>query len=109
MSKSIAGAKNTGQLAERYVAISKLSHRPEAILEIELAVAGAIIIASAHLPISTWLTHSPVSSTKKLLNTDFLDSVERVRGVIKSSALGVQTTLTSAPFFMNKRIRDAAL
>jgi hypothetical protein len=91
------------------VAISKLSHRPVAILEIELAVAGAIIIASAHLPNSTWLTHSPVSSTKKLLNTDFLDSVERVRGVIKSSALGVHTTLTSAPLLMSIRIRDAIL
>jgi hypothetical protein len=33
----------------------------------EFDVAGAIIIASAHLPSSTWLTHSPVSSTKKWL------------------------------------------
>ena len=65
ISKSIAGAKNIGQFADKYVAISKLSHRPIAILEIVLDVAGAIIIASAHLPSSTWFTHFPVSLTKK--------------------------------------------
>ena len=89
--------------------MSKLSHLPVTILEIEFAVAGAIITASAHLPSSTWLTHSPVSSTKKLLNTDFLDRVDSVRGVTKASALGVQTTFTSAPLLMSKRTRDAAL
>lgn len=67
ISKSMAGAKNTGQLADRYVAISRLSHRPVTIFEMEFDVAGAIIIASPHLPSSTWLTHSPVSSTKKWL------------------------------------------
>ena len=43
ISKSMAGATNTGQRAERYVVVSKLSAMPCAILAMVFAVAGAII------------------------------------------------------------------
>jgi len=55
------------------------------------------------------LVHWPVSLTKKLEYTGCLDNVQRVSGVIKSNALGVQMILTSAPFLMNKRVKTTAL
>ncbi len=53
ISKSIAGAINTGQRADKYDVTSRLSATALAILPIVLAVAGAITIASAHKPKST--------------------------------------------------------
>ena len=53
MSKSIAGAKKTGHLDDKYVAIKKLSELELTILEIVLAETGAINIKSAQIPNST--------------------------------------------------------
>ena len=53
ISRSIAGAMNTGAFIERYVVTSRLSATPEAILPNVDAVAGATIIASAQRPNST--------------------------------------------------------
>ena len=50
ISKSIAGARNTGHLADRYEVSNRLSATPFAILPMLLAVAGAIRYASAHIP-----------------------------------------------------------
>ena len=41
--------------------------------------------------------------------TGFFESVESVRGVIKSFAAGVIMTLTSAPALINNLTRDAVL
>ena len=74
------------------------------------AVAGATIIASAHNPNSTWLFHSPESSSfVKSLKTGFLDKVESVNGVIKSSEASVIITLTEAPALINNRMINADL
>lgn len=53
MSRSIAGAMNTGAFMDKYVVISMLSAMPLAILPMVDAVHGAISIASAHNPKST--------------------------------------------------------
>jgi hypothetical protein len=76
MSKSIAGAKYTGHLAERYVAKSKLSQFPCTILDIDLAVNGAINIKSAQIDNSTWLFQVLVSESIKSNKTSFSDNVE---------------------------------
>ena len=53
MSRSIAGAKYTGHLAERKTDNRKLSHRPCAIFERVWAEAGAMISTSAQRPRAT--------------------------------------------------------
>ena len=59
MSRSIAGAMNTGAFIDRYVVINILSAMPLAIFPIDDAVHGATSIASAHNPKSTWECHVP--------------------------------------------------
>ncbi len=49
------------------------------------------------------------SSLVKVESTSFLESVERVSGVIKSLAEGVIITLTCAPAFMNNLTKEAVL
>ena len=77
--------------------MSMLSAMPWAILPIVLAVQGAIIIASAHNPNSTWECHVPSRWEKKSLMTGCCDSVASVSGVMNSLPDGVTTTCTSAP------------
>ncbi len=81
-----------------------LSAIPLAILPIVDAVAGAISMASAHSPKSTWLCHEPSRLEKNSLITGLLLKAESVIGVINSFPAGVITTCTSAPFFTNARI-----
>ena len=109
MSKSIAGANMTGHLAERYVAINKLSQIPFAILAIVFALAGAITIKSAQSPRSTWFVHSPFLFKTKSLNTGFLLSVLKVKGVTNSLAAGVIITFTLAPALTSNLTKKAAL
>ena len=105
MSKSIAGATKTGAFADRYVVMSILSATPFAIFAIVEAVAGAITIASAHRPRSTWLCHSPVLAVKNSLTTGLPLRADSVTGVINSLPDGVITTCTSAPALINNRRR----
>ena len=72
---------------------------PFAILPMVDAVAGAIIMASAHNPKSTWLFQLPVLAVKNSLITGFPLNDESVTGVINSFPAGVITTCTSAPAF----------
>ena len=109
MSRSMAGAMNTGAFMERYVVTSRLSAIPEAILPNVDAVAGAITRASAQRPSSTWLCHEPLSLLKNSLSTGLPDNVESVSGVMNSFAAGVITTCTSAPSFTNNLTSKAAL
>ena len=53
MSRSMAGATNTGAFIERYVVMSMLSAMPFAIFPIVDAVHGAMSMASAQIPRST--------------------------------------------------------
>ena len=54
--------------------------------------------------------HVPLSLLEvKSEKTGLLDNVDKVRGVIKSIALLVITTLTSAPCFANRRTIKADL
>ena len=53
ISKSIAGAINTGHFDDKKTESNKLSQLPKAILEIVFAVTGAIIKKSAHNAKST--------------------------------------------------------
>lgn len=73
------------------------------------AVQGAITMASAHRPKSTWLCHEPSRREKKSLTTGFDVSVESVTGVTNSLPAGVITTCTSAPALINKRMSVHAL
>ena len=82
---------------------------PCAIFPMVEAVAGAISIASAHKPRSTWLCHVPSRCEKNSLITGLLVSADSVIGVINSFPAGVITICTSAPFFMSKRVSTAAL
>ena len=52
------------------------------------AVAGAINMASAHSPKSTWLFHVPSRCAKNSLMTGLLVNAERVMGVINSFPAG---------------------
>ena len=87
----------------------RLSAMPLAILPRVLAVAGAITIASAHTPRSTWLFHEPLRSSKNSESTAGPVSVESVRGAINSLAAGVITTCTSAPAFTRSLAKTALL
>ena len=100
MSRSIAGATNTGAFADRYVVTSMLSAMPLAILPMVDAVAGAITIASAHNPKSTWLFQLPVLAVKNSLINGLPLSADNVTGVINSLPAGVITTCHSAPALM---------
>ena len=104
MSRSIAGAMNTGAFIERYVVMSILSATPFAIFPIVAAVQGATSIASAHNPNFTWLFHVPSRCEKNSLITGFCVSAESVMGVMNSFPAGVITTCTSAPLFTSSRI-----
>src|SRR5689334_10553763 len=86
-----------------------LSHTPEAILAMVLAEAGATMNISAHEARCTWLSHSPVRASKPSTLTGFLERTDKVRGVMKSRAEGVITTLTCAPSFTSKRTSKADL
>ena len=90
ISKSIAGAINIGQRADKYVAVTILSLMPFANFASVVAVQGATTIASAHKPSSTWLFQ--LSSEIISVKTGFLESVERVSGVIKCLAASVIKT-----------------
>jgi len=68
------------------------------------AVAGAINMASAHSPKSTWLFHVPSRCAKNSLMTGLLVNAERVMGVINSFPAGVITTCTSAPCLIRPRM-----
>src|SRR5574344_780370 len=109
ISKSIAGAMNTGAFMDRYVVISMLSAMPFAILPRLLAVQGAISMASAHSPSVTWLCHVPSRCEKKSLMTGLDVRADNVIGVINSLPAGVMTTCTSAPFFISNRMIRHAL
>ena len=89
--------------------MSILSATPLAIFAIVEAVAGAITIASAHRPKSTWLFHEPVLAVKNSLITGRPLSAESVTGVINSFPEGVITTCTSAPAFTKRRNSDTDL
>ena len=104
MSRSMAGAMNTGAFIDRYVVMSILSATPCAILPIVLAVHGAITIASAHNPRSTCEFHVPSRCEKNSLTTGLCVRADSVMGVINSLPAGVITTCTSAPCFTNSRI-----
>ena len=104
MSRSIAGAMNTGAFIERYVVMSMLSATPCAILPSVLAVQGAMTIASAHNPRSTCEFHVPSRCEKNSLTTGLCVSAESVIGVMNSLPAGVITTCTSAPCFTNSRM-----
>ncbi len=82
-----------------------MSATPLAILAMVDAVAGAIIIASAHSPRSTWLCHSPVLAVKNSLTTGLPLNADMVTGVMNSLAAGVMTTCTSAPALTSNRKR----
>ena len=86
-----------------------LSAMPFAILPNVDAVHGAMTMASAQSPSSTWLFHEPSRLEKNSLITGFEVRVESVTGVINSLPAGVITTCTSAPALMNKRISEHAL
>ena len=73
------------------------------------AVAGAMSMASAQRPKSTWLCHVPSRWEKKSLMTGLLVKAERVMGVMNSLPAGVMTTCTSAPRFTNPRMSRQAL
>ena len=94
MSKSIAGAKNTGHFADKYVAKSKLSAAAVAILARVLAEAGATSITSAQRPRETWLFHTALSlsSWVKEVSTSRSVRVDSVRGVTNPLAASVMTT-----------------
>jgi len=77
---------------------------PFAILPMVEAVAGAISIASAHSPRSTWLFHVPSRWAKNSLMTGLLVKADRVMGVINSFPAGVITTCTSAPCLISPRM-----
>ena len=81
-----------------------LSAMPFAILPMVDAVAGAMSIASAHRPRSTWLFHVPSRCEKNSLTTGLLVSADSVIGVMNSFPAGVITTCTSAPFFIRPLI-----
>ena len=55
------------------------------------AVAGAITLASAHSPKSTWLCHVPSRWAKNSLMTGLLVRADRVMGVMNSFPAGVMT------------------
>ena len=61
------------------------------------AVAGAMTMASAQRPMSTWLFHCPVLAVKNSLITGLPLRADRVTGVMNSFPAGVITTCTSAP------------
>ena len=86
-----------------------LSATPWAIFPMVLAVAGAMIIASAQRPKSTWLFHVPSRWAKKSLITGLLVNAERVIGVMNSLPAGVMTTCTSALFLTRALMSIAAL
>ena len=109
ISRSIAGAMKTGAFIDRYVVISMLSAMPWASLPMVEADAGAISIASAQRPRSTWLFHVPSRPLKNSLMTGWELSAESVIGVINSFPAGVMTICTSAPARTNKRVSTAAL
>ena len=73
------------------------------------AVAGAMTIASAHRPMSTWLFHVPSRPLKNSLMTGRELSAERVMGVMNSLPAGVMTICTSAPLRTSRRVKTAAL
>ncbi len=83
--------------------MSMLSATPLAILAMVEAVAGAITMASAQRPRSTWLCHSPVLAVKNSLITGFPLSEDSVTGVMNCLPLGVITTCTSAPALTKRR------
>ena len=109
MSRSMAGATQTGAFIERYVVSNMLSATPVTILARVAAEAGAISMRSAHSPKDTWLCQDPSRRSKNSETTGFCVRVERVRGVINSLPEGVMTTCTSAPIFMRRRISVALL
>ena len=110
ISRSIAGATATGHLELRKTACSKLVQAPCAKKDNVCAVHGATRKRSPHSPNSTWFVHAPDSMLSvKSECTGFPTKVARVRGVIKPVALGVITTLTSAPLFTNSLARNADL
>ena len=73
------------------------------------AVAGAMTIASAQSPRSTWLCHVPSRCEKKSLMTGLPVSALRVMGVMNSLPAGVMTTCTSAPRLISRRMSRQAL
>jgi hypothetical protein len=107
MSSSIAGATQTGHVALRYTANSKLSQIPAVILPMVLQEAGAIIIKSAQRPNSTWLAQVELSASPTC--TLFLLNVSNTSGDAKSVAEGVITTLTDAPFLMSNLVSNMDL
>lgn len=86
-----------------------LSATPCAIFPMVEAVAGAMTMASAHNPKSTWLCHVPSRCEKNSLMTGLLVSAESVMGVMNSFPAGVMTICTSAPFLISPRVSTAAL
>ena len=68
------------------------------------AVAGAISMASAQRPRSTWLFHVPSRWAKNSLMTGLLVRADKVMGVMNSLPAGVMTTCTSAPRLMRPRM-----
>lgn len=89
--------------------MSILSAMPLAIFPMVEAVAGAMIMASAHCPRATWLCQVPSRCAKKSEITGFEVSADSVIGVMNSFPAGVITTCTSAPAFISRRMSVQAL
>ena len=86
-----------------------LSAIPCAILPSVEAVQGAISMASAHSPKSTWECQEPSLCEKNSLMTGLCVRAESVTGVMNSLPAGVMTTCTSAPRLISPLMMRHAL
>ena len=109
MLPSMAGATISGAAVARTVAVSMSSASPWTILAMTLAVAGAMMTASARLASITCSTLVSESASKRSRTTLLWVRLLKVSGVTNSMAERVMMTSTSAPAWVSLLARSAAL
>ena len=109
MLPSMAGATIRGAAVARTVAVSISSARPWTILAMTLAVAGAMMTASARLASMTCSTLVSESASNRSRTTVRWVRLLKVSGVTNSVAERVMITSTSAPAWVSLLARSAPL
>ena len=103
----MAGARTTGAVVIRMVAVSRSSARPVARRASRSADAGATTTSSAHSPISTCSTAAGSSKTPVLTGRPV--TAARAGAPMKRSAASVATVRTSCPSRRSNRMTEGAL
>ena len=109
MLASMAGAAITGALVASTVADSASSAMPHASFARVLAVAGAMMTASARSAMATWSMPSSVRGSKGSTTTGRWVMAAKVRGATNLVALRVMMTSTRAPCWRILLAKSTAL